>query len=427
MNRRFQRFRQDRAALLRLTFLGIVAGFLYKLGGPLLRHWAREEGLKPVSMDLLNSFELTSAIRFIWMPFFCVPLAYRHWKNRLLWLIIALTACIGLVTMLVNVPFNGYGFWTVVFVLTMARNTFDSLVVASQMECVKPESWGLGEQFSLLGYRIGMMSIMSVSLLASDHGTSWRWIYATYGGVLCLFLCVLCFFPGFKALNHVTSMPNATSTDSFGATVMATYRTTVQSLKVWLTTKGAVWTLLFLVFYQVQDGLFHPQKEWFLRDMGVTKSMLATISPLSIGAGIVGGFCAAFVMRRKGHVYTLVAALVMHNLVGAAISITSATGAHPWVFCLLAIAEQMTHAQCQIALYAVQMVVSHGDTGSVSKLTLFAVLSEYGMRLVGLRSGWIQEHCGWTVLTAIGPLCGPMVLWIIARMNRTSPLFYKKA
>ena len=414
-------FQKDRTALISLVFLGMVAGFLYKIGGPLMRHWAREQGMTPCSMDPLNGFELLSSLRFLWMPFLSLPLCYGLLKNRRLWLVITLSVCLVLGVGLTHFTFAGSIFWAFLLLFTLARNSFDSLVVACQMELVQPSSWGLSEQFALIGYRIAMATTVSLSFLSSDAGHPWHNIYRFFLGALFVFIILLATLPFLRGLNHVSGPKKHKSSLSS----IEHYRSTIGSLKTWMHEKGAGWTLATLFFYQSQDAFFHPQKEWFLRDMGVSKAMLAALQPFVIVSGILGGFFAALMIRKKHHFYALIVGLVAHSLSGALLSWSSFSSLSPLHFCILGVIEQVTHGQAQVALYAFQMLSSYGRKGSVTKLTFLAVLSDFGLRIIGLRSGWIQSHYGWTLLTALGPLCTPFILYLIFQTVRSTDLAKK--
>lgn len=415
------RFQKDRTALISLIFLGMIAGFLYKIGGPLMRHWAREQGLTPKSMDPLNSFELISALRFFWMPFLSLPLTYGRLKNRRLWLVIMLCLCLVFGMGLHYTSFLSTAFWIFLLLFTLARNSFDSLVVACQMESIKPSSWGLGEQFSLIGYRIAMTTTVSLSLLASNAGRPWQSIYGVYWWTMAIFIVLLSTLPFLRGLNHVAD----TAKSAPSLSLLDNYRLTMGSLKEWIHEKGSKWTLATLFFYQSQDALLHPNKEWFLRDMGVSKTMLAALQPFAIAGGILGGFLAALMIRRKGHFYALTFALIAHSVSGLLLSWGSFSGLSPFHFCILGVVEQLTHDQSQVALYAFQMLASYGAQGSITRLTFLAVCSDFGLRIIGLRSGWIQNHYGWTFLTALGPLCLPFILYMIAQTYRTTDLSQK--
>lgn len=416
------RFQKDRSALISLVFLGLIAGFLYKMGGPLMRHWAREQGLTPQSMDPLNSFELISSLRFLWMPFLSIPLAYGPLKNRRLWLVITLSICLVLGMGLVGFSFASSLFWCFLFLFTLARNTFDSLVVASQMESVQPSSWGLSEQFSLLGYRIAMTSTVSLSLLISAKGYPWKNIYGALVICMLIFVVLLATLPFLRGLNNVAA---CTKKSDLSLSVFTEYRTIMADLGKWIYQKGSGWILATLFFYPCQDALLHPQKEWFLRDMGVSKTMLATLQPFAIVGSILGGFLSALIIRHKDHFYALIAGLMTHTLSGMLLCWGSTCSLSPLSFCLLGTVEQITHGQAQVALYAFQMLASYGEKGSITKLTFLAVVSDFGLRTLGLRSGWIQNQYGWTFLTAIGPLCAPFILWMIIQTRRSANLVQK--
>jgi PAT family beta-lactamase induction signal transducer AmpG len=384
-------------SLLALLVLGMVGGIFFEAGDTLIRLWARDMGMTPTKLDILNAIEILHPLKFLWAPIFSLALVWGPWQQRRAWLLIAILASIGAMGGLIVSPFFGIFFCLFLGLLTVTRASYDALVIASQMDAVSKSYWGFSENICVTGYRIGIMVVLQAALHASANGTSWPHIYLWVGGLALLSFVLIGWGRMFHFLNTIAPPKTERLWDS---------------LRQWLTLRGSWFVLLFLFVYRLQDGLIDPQREYFLLDAGLSKINLAHLKTIALGGTIMGGFCAGACIRYWGYRAALGWGLALHASAAALLYMTS-THHFPLLGLKTAyITEQTTKGFTTIAIFSFQLLCCSGQN-QISQLALFSAISDMGLKLCATRSGWIAEHYGWPVLMGSGILCGLPALLLL--------------
>jgi hypothetical protein len=394
---------KDWKPLWTLFLLGLIGGLLFEAGDIMIRLWSRDMGLTPKDLDILNTIEILHPLKFLWAPLFSLPLFLGKWTQRRAWLLMVMTISLSAIIGLGCSPFFGAFFFVSLVVLTIARASYDALVIASQMDVVSKSHWGFSENSCVTGYRISCIAISFGALRASSWGLTWPHIYLWVGGVLALGIIFIAYSPLFRFLNTIhSSKPERLW----------------QSVRQWMTLPGSALVFLFLLIYRLQDGLIDPQREFFLLDAGLSKIQLADLKTIASCGTIVGGFGAGACIRYKGYRTALTWGLLLHGCAGAMLYFASLyawpTLALKAAYCI----EQTTKGWSIIAIYSFQLLCCDGKS-IITQLALFSALTEFGMKLVSTRSGWFVGEYGWTALMGAGSLCGLPALALL-------PLIFSK-
>ena len=81
------------------------------------------------------------------------------------------------------------------------------------------------------------------------------------------------------------------------------------ALRQWIAQPGSAWIMALMIIYRLQDGLVDPQRDYFLQDMGFSKSFLAFLTPWTKWAEILGGLLVGFSIKKAGYFKSLKMAL----------------------------------------------------------------------------------------------------------------------
>ena len=240
--------------LLALFLLGFMGGIIFDAGDVLIRLWSKDMDLLPKQLDWLNGIEIIHPLKFLWAPLFSIPLAMQGWRGRRSWLILIM-GVMGISTVVLpSLPFWGWWFLGILLIFTMARASYDALIIASQMDVVSKSLWGWSENCCVTGYRIGIMLTSYGALSASSWGLSWPRIYLCVSVILVASTLFLARHPLFHFLN---------TTQSASQLSPKTFRFW-SPIQDWLRLRGSVVILIFLTIYRLQDGMIDPQREYFL-------------------------------------------------------------------------------------------------------------------------------------------------------------------
>lgn len=398
--------RQSIHALTALLGLGLLGGLLFEVGDKFLRIWANDLGLSPKRMDLLNGIELLDPLKFLWMPWLASSIQWGPWRQRRLWVLIALLGCVVCLGIMSGCVFWSGAFVAALVVLTITRATYNALVIAAQMQGVGRSLWGWSENICVLGYRLGMALVMALGMRASTAGLSWPTIYLGAAGLGALGLYWIARSPRLSFLD--TELPQQEQAGVLSA------------LKQWFAQPGSGWVVALLMVYRAQDGWIHPQQDIFLLNHGMNKVALGNIKILSMVASMAGGAVTAMIIRRQGYQRALMTGVCVH-----ALSAWSwwALSTGWWAVSGLTgpfyILEQFTTGVSMIALYSFQLVCCRGPQ-TMMQIALWSALSDFGMRLFSLRSGLVLHHGGWSWLMALGGLMCLPVGWLIRQTFRSS-------
>ncbi len=391
--------------LLALFLLGLIGGIIYDTGDVLIRLWSRDMGVLPKQLDWLNGIEILHPLKFLWAPLFSVALAFGPWTGRRAWILMVLGLVVCTVVGISYTPVFGLTFLAILLVMTMARASYDALIIASQMDAVSKSLWGWSENSCVTGYRVGIMLTSNLALRASAGGFSWETIYLCIGLILIACFLLVAYSPLFRFLNTTQSAPTPSKPLGFLA-----------SITQWFHLPGSMAVLIFLTIYRLQDGWIDPQREYFLLDSGLTKIHLAHLKTLGLCGTIAGGFAAGACIRYLGYRRALTLGLMVHGCAGGLLYLSSLYSGLPWwpesllkmAYCL----EQTTKGWSTITIFSFQLLCCQGGN-IMTQLALFSALSDLGIKIISARSGWLAQEFGWPTLMGVAAVSGLPALCLI--------------
>lgn len=389
------------SGLASLTFLSIVGGFFLSASNNLLRHWGNDLGFTLQELDKIGGVAFLSSFKLLWAGFLTWSFSFLGRKGRRAWILLMIAIAIVSLIFMRSCDFFGPLFFVALLSLTFASTSYTMMVVASQMDALDKPYWGLAENFTVAGYRIGL-SLTSVGLFLSYYKWSWTNIY--------LLILMLVIF-GFVI---IWSMPQFDFLDRTPAEKK--FSTLWKPFQIWFMQPGAWVVALLMLTFECAEGLIHMQKDFFILSMGFNKEMLGTIKMIGSTIVIAAGFIAGFIIRYRGSLFSLNAAIISQTVAMGGIWASIMMDAKGRLLLIPIFFQYAARGFSMISFYCFQLV-SCQVNWSIGHLALMTTLADLGLKLGEVRSGWIVENFGYYGLFGAACLCHGPLLLLVSRVK----------
>lgn len=381
-----------------------MGGTLMSAGGQLLRHWGKDMGLSLSAMDKIDMIFLLSAFKLIWAGILTWSFSFLGCKGRRAWLILMLSIALLSLILLRELPFFGPLFLMTLVIFTFAFTSYDMMIVASQMDALEKPYWGLGENFVITAYRVGM-SMTSVGLILSHEQWSWPQIYLLIIGFISFgFLCIWK-LPQFDFLNH-TPINRHKSLASLW-----------EPFKVWFIQPGAGLVAIFMIICKFSDGLINSQRDFFLLVHGLTKTDLAIVKNVGLWIGVAAGFGSGFFIRYRGILTSLRMGYLSQLVAIGGLWVANQMNLKGIFLVIPILLQYATRGFCMISLYCFQLNCCQLQW-ALGQLALITMLTDFGLHIASARSGWVVDHLGYSWLWGLSCLFNVPVLILISKVTR---------
>lgn len=411
---KFKRLITDRKMFI-VFLMGFSSGLPLLLTGSTLQAWCQESGMDLTKIGLFALVGIPYTLKFLWSPLLdwvTPPFLGR----RRGWLLISQ---LGLMAALVGLALSDphQGSWMIAgFALVVAflSATQDIGIDAYQLEILPTESYGLGNQFYILGYRIGMIVAGSGSLILADN-MPWRAVYFVMAGVM-----------GFGVLTTIFSPEPKTQ----GAPLRTLNEAVIQPLKDFFSAKGsfkgqALWVIGFFLLYKIGGDMATALTTPYYLQLGFTKTQIGTVAKLyglwaTIIGGLIGGAAIVYIgIYRSLWIFGILQALANMSFAWLGHFVAS-TGVASATALATAISIENLAAGLGTAAYATYMgsLVNKRFTA-----TQYALLSSFmGMtRVYGAApTGWLVSQMGWSVFFVFCSGASIPGLLLLFKLKRSS-------
>ncbi len=282
-----------RQATLRLMFsprmlvalvMGFACGLPLLLTLSLLQAWMKEEGVDLTVIGLMALVGLPYTLKFLWAPLFdryTLPFLGRR-RGWLLMAQLALTVSIAALGC-TNPGRQPFMVTLAALVVAFFSASQDIVVDAYRREDLSDRELGLGSSLYINGYRVGMLLASGGGFILADHMPFSR-VYWIMAG---------CMLPGI-----LTTLMAREPAMRLGKP--ATLKEAVLApLSEYFSRRGALWILVFILFYKVGDTMASAMTTPFYLDIGFTKTEIGAVVKLfGFWATVAGGLLGGILMLR---------------------------------------------------------------------------------------------------------------------------------
>jgi MFS transporter, PAT family, beta-lactamase induction signal transducer AmpG len=399
--------RSSRAWRMTVTTLhGFSCGLPNPATDSTLKAWLTDAHVDVGSIGLFSAVRLPYTLKFLWSPVmdrYVPPFLGR----RRGWMIVTqgalglLLAAIGLA----RPETHPILFGLLAFAITFAAASQDIVVDAYRRESLPEPELALGTSVYIVGYRIGMIVAGAVALAASST-VPWPFVYAGLGLLTSVGALATLFGPA----PEIEAIAPASFRDAV-----------VEPLREFLSRKGALTVLAFVLAYKLGDNLANSlTMNFYLDELKFEKT---EISAIAKGVGLLS--------------------LVLGGVVGGAITLRIGTNRALWVlgvlqalsvgnFALLAhfgkdhllltfaIVTEMLVVGASGSAYAAYLAAQTDRRYTATQYALLTAVMGMSNTVLAMPMGYVEQALGWEgffLFCMVMALPGLLLLQLVAPWN----------
>lgn len=360
--------------------MGFACGLPLLLTISVLQAWMKEEGVDLTIIGLFALVGLPYTLKFLWAPFldrFIPPFLGRRRGWMLIAQIFLMASIAGLA--LTSPRDNPWIVAVAAMLVTFFSASQDIVVDAYRREDLTDEELGLGSSFYINGYRIGMLLASGGGLIMADF-MSFKAVYL---------IMAACLLPGVLT-TIFTPEPEIT-----GGTPASMREAVFNPLIEYFSRNGALWMLVFILFYKIGDTMASAMTTPFYLDIGFSKTEIGAVVKLfGFWATIAGGLIGGVTMLRMGINRSLWVFGFLQAISTAGFAVLAWTG---YNIPLLAgvIAFENLSAGMGTAAYVAFMASITDKRFTATQYALLSSLMGIPRVIASAPTGFFAKHMGW--------------------------------
>ena len=281
-----------RSLLTMTLLLGFASGLPLALSAGTLQAWLTVEGVNLKTLGWLTLLGLPYTYKFLWAPLldrYRFP-AKGNWAGRrrgwLVALLLAMAAVLAAMSFQAPSSDPNSLIWlaALAFGLVILSASFDIVFDAWRAESLTPAQRGLGAAWSVIGYRLAMLTSGGLALMLADLWLGFQGVYLLMAGFAVVFAVIAAIAP------EPTQAPVPRSL------VLAV----VEPFKEFFGRPGALLFLLMIVLYKFGDAFAGSLSTAFLiRGAGFTPAEVGAVNKgMGLLATLVGGLAGGLLLSR---------------------------------------------------------------------------------------------------------------------------------
>jgi PAT family beta-lactamase induction signal transducer AmpG len=265
-----------------LALLGFSSGLPLALTDSTLKTWLREAGVDLTSIALLALVGLPYTFKFLWAPFldrYTLPIFGR----RRGWMIAAQLLLAAALYWMSHGDPHGNLIWIAALALGVAFLSASQDIVADawRTEILPKDQQGTGVALWIGAYRAALLAAGAGALIIAQH-FGWKAAYQMMAVLACVGAMGTFIAEEPSAIRPPKSLKEAV----------------VEPWRDFLSRRGALLALGFIIFYKLGDQLATSLTMPFLIDCGYPKDAIGAITKgVGLPALIAGGFLGGYLMR----------------------------------------------------------------------------------------------------------------------------------
>ena len=401
-------FRDRRLAVILL--LGFSSGLPLALTGGTLQAWMTVEGVDLSTIGIFTLVGLPYTWKFLWAPLmdrFVPPFLGR----RRGWLLVTQLSLAALIAAMAFASPRGDLAWLALLAVAVAFASASQDIVfdAYRTDVAKPEQRGLAAAFTVVGYRVAMLTSGAAALvLVAGSGfipaLGWKNTYLVMAGLMGLGALATLWGPEPEA----AAPPPRTLDEAVWA-----------PLKEFFSRNGAWVLLALIVLYKLGDAFAGSLTTAFLlRGAGFALDDVGYVNKgMGLAATIFGALFGGALMVRLGLYRALMAFGVLQAVSNLAFMALAAAG-KSWPLMVFAVGFENLSGGMGTAAFVALLMALCDHRFTATQYALLSALASFGRVYVGPAAGYATDPkylgLSWAVfffLTFLLALPGLALLW----------------
>jgi len=393
--------------MLTAMLMGFASGLPLLLTKSLLQVWMKDKGIDISVIGLMALVGIPYTLKFIWAPFLDRFTLSFLGRRRGWLLIFQIALCFSI---------SGLGFadpstrlpLTILaaFFVSFFSASQDIVVDAYRREDLPDEELGLGASFYINGYRVGMLIASAGGLALADH-IPFSMVYLIMAACMLVAIVVTCLSP---------------EPENVFGTPASMREAVMEPLGEYFRRDGALLILAFILLYKIGDTMASEMTLLFYRDIGFSKTEIATVVKLfGFWATIFGAFAGGVAMLRLGINKSLWVAGALQALSTACFALLAQNG-HSIMGLSLVIAFENFSAGAGTSAYAAFMARLTNKKFTATQYALLSSLMGVPRTFAAAPTGYMAKWLGWEsffILCALAALPGMLLLFKCAPWGKT--------
>lgn len=278
--------------MLIILAMGFASGLPLLLTLSTLSYWLSKLGVDKTSIGLFASVGTPYAFKFLWSPIIDqmpLPLLTRLLGRRRSWLLVTqILLAIAIFTMgQVDPQITPWTTALIAVIIAFLSASQDIVVDAYRIEFLPEEEQGLGAGATQVGYRVGLLIAGAGAVGLSDF-YSWSVVFAVLAAVMLASAILTLFIPE----------PKVAAKHGKRDYVQWIKESILDPFLDFMSRRGWVVILLFVLFYKFGDALGGTMANPFYVEMGYTGLEIASISKvwglwMTMVGVVIGGIAVA--------------------------------------------------------------------------------------------------------------------------------------
>ena len=378
--------------LLSLTLiLGFASGLPLALSTGTLQAWLTIEGVDLKTLGWLSLVGLPYTYKFAWAPAidrYRLPFDFAgRRRGWLVFFLVSMSIVLFLISQSSPLQENGiFRIALLALLLALFSASFDVVFDAWRAESLSKNLLGLGAAWSVIGYRIAMLTSGGLALLLAD-------LYLGFEGVY-KFLALICLLLGIIAA--LSPEPN----NSKPPTTLL--KAVVEPFKEFFGRKGAILVLVTIIMYKLGDAFTVSLSTAFLiRGAGFSPAEVGAISKgAGLAATLFGGLFGGLILTRFSLLRCLVIFGVLQAITNLGFLWLATYEAKLTGMAIVIVLENLAGGMGTAAFVALLMTLCDSRF-TATQFALLSALASIGRVFVGPMAGEISYEYGWQVFFAI--------------------------
>jgi PAT family beta-lactamase induction signal transducer AmpG len=364
-----------------VLLMGFSSGLPLALTGVSLQAWMTSRRIDLSVIGLVAGVTLPYSLKFLWSPLmdrFVPPFLGR----RRGWMIVSQIALVaGIVGMALAGASAGPA---MIAVLALAVAFFsasqDIAIDAYRTEILYPEELGAGAGLAIMGYRIGMICSGALAMILADH-LSWQSVYLLMAAGMSVGVVTALLAPE----PVLAARPPQTLA-----------RAVVLPFREFLSRRGAVEMLLFILIYKLDAAMVANMMTPFLLGAGFTQTDIGAVTNgLGIFATIAGATVGGAVVTRLGIHRSLWTFGLLQGLAGLSFTLLAVLGHHYPMMVAAIVVENLCSGMATASFAAFIMGLCNKRFTATQYALLTSLMALGGRVLAGMPAGWFAKQVGW--------------------------------
>lgn len=398
-----------------LAMLGFASGLPLALSGDTLQQWLIDARFDITTIGWLKLVTLPYILKFLWAPAmdrFVPPMLGRRRGWLAVTQILLVLAIAGLAS-----ADPARALWPVAaMALAVAFFSASQDIVADayRADVLPTDERGPGASLFVAGYRVAMLASGAGMLVLVDRGASWQTVYLLAAGVMGLGL-VATLIAEEPPRGHAPTEPRRST---FAATVA---NAIILPLRDFLARPNGWMILLFVILFRLPDSIAGVMTGPFLRQVGLSKTDIATIRQgLGIAITIAGALVGGGIVTRIGLRPALYVFGILQAVSNLGFLLLAKWGASYGLFVGVIVVENFSGGLVTAGFFVFLMNQCRADFSATQYALLSSLMAVAGI-VVGSVSGQIVQSLGyfWFFLISIACAVPGMLMlpWVPTRIE----------